>query len=111
MSADSWAHSFLATGASSNRKKGSKARPQRSVNASTLRAYHLWHEQKFDIGRVAELCRQPPLALTTVATYVMTAIKEENLPFDVERARDVLKALPSSIKYRYASFVEAKRVT
>jgi hypothetical protein len=41
----------------------------------------------------------------------MTAIKEENLPFDVERARDVLKALPSSIKYRYASFVEAKRVT
>jgi len=110
-SANSWAQTFLTTGSSSSHKGASRARPQKPLNVSTLRAYHLWHEQNFDIGRVAEFCRQPPLAHTTVATYIMTAIKEENLPFDVERAREVLKSLPGSIKYRYASFIEAKGAT
>jgi hypothetical protein len=108
LSADSWAQTFLATDSSSSRRKSPRALQQKSVNASTLRAYHLWHEQHFDIGKVAEFCRQPPLALTTVATYIMTAIKQENLPFDVERAREVLKTLPGSIKYRYTSFVETR---
>jgi hypothetical protein len=109
-SADSWAQAFLAAKASIDHKKDTGARLQKPINASTLRAYHLWHEQNFEITQVAAFCRQPPLALTTVATYVMSAIKEEGLPFDAERAQEVLKALPASIKGRYARFVGARSV-
>lgn len=74
-----------------------------NLKASTpsLRAYHVWHEQGHDIRQVAALARSPPLAPQTVATYVLEAIKHEDLPFEMERAREVLRVLPGAVHGRY----------
>ncbi|KAK4616420.1 Werner syndrome ATP-dependent helicase [Fulvia fulva] len=72
-----------------------------SARSFELRAYHLWHHQGFALKEVAAICREPPLALTTVASYVMQALKEENLPYDPERVRDPRDILPTSVHRRY----------
>ncbi|EME39735.1 hypothetical protein DOTSEDRAFT_180392 [Dothistroma septosporum NZE10] len=72
-----------------------------SARSSELRAYHLWHHQGLSLQEVAALCREPPLALMTVASYVMQALKEENLPYDPERLRDPRDILPTSVHRRY----------
>lgn len=76
------------------------------VKTPTLRAYHLWHEQEFDCHTVASLLRDPPLSVRTVASYVMTALKEEDLPYDVDRVREPLDILPKSVHGRYRRILE-----
>ncbi|PPJ57171.1 hypothetical protein CBER1_07010 [Cercospora berteroae] len=75
------------------------------VGAASLRAYHLWHHQSHNLDAVAGLCRQPPLALTTVSSYIMTAIKEEEMPYDKERLREAFVHLPKSVWYVYGKWV------
>lgn len=104
--ADDWARTFLLSVA---RGIGSHtSQPRRVAHASTLRAYHLWHKQNFDLRQVAAFCRDPPLALTTVASYVMTACNEENLPFSKTRAADVLDALPLVVKGKYERMIDLR---
>nr|POE63441.1 werner syndrome atp-dependent helicase [Quercus suber] len=71
---------------------------------STLRVYHLWHVQNLDIPRVAALARDPPLMENTVASYIMTALTQERLPYDKQRARAVLQYLPRATAGRYERF-------
>lgn len=77
--------------------------PNRQVKAkpAALRAYSLWHCQSYDIQAVASLLREPPLQATTVASYVLEALVLEDLPHDVERAREALKILPAVAHRRY----------
>ncbi|KAK4499797.1 hypothetical protein PRZ48_007983 [Zasmidium cellare] len=77
-----------------------KARP------SELRAYHLWQHQTLSLEDVATTLRDPPLAMTTVASYVLQAVKEEGLPYDVERMKEVLEFVPKSVHGRYKGVVE-----
>jgi hypothetical protein len=91
--ADEWVATYLSAG---------KAK----VGQATLRAYHLWHHQGLDVSKVAVLCRQPPLAPTTVASYVMQAIKEEGLEYDKARVRAALQCLPKSVWPVYARWVK-----
>lgn len=93
--AETWTATYLLT--------HPKARP------SNLRAHHLWHEQNFPLQAVAAALRDPPLQLTTVASYVLEAIKIENLPYDVQRVRKVLEVLPRSVWGRYRGIVERVR--
>lgn len=76
------------------------------LGPSTLRAYHLWHHQDLSVQEVAKSCREPPLALTTVASYIMQAIKEENLPYRSERLKDVLQCLPRTVWGAYWKWVK-----
>ncbi|KXT00071.1 hypothetical protein AC578_5802 [Pseudocercospora eumusae] len=76
------------------------------LGPSTLRAYHLWHHQDFSVQEVAKSSREPPLALTTVASYIMQAIKEENLPYQSERLKDVLQCLPRTVWGAYWKWVK-----
>lgn len=71
-----------------------------------LRAYALWHAQRLDCKDVAALLREPPLALQTVATYVLEAITSERLEYDVQRGREVLGILPASVRGRYGRIAE-----
>ncbi|KAM3414541.1 hypothetical protein BST61_g9700 [Cercospora zeina] len=75
------------------------------VGAASLRAYHLWHHQSHNLDAVAGLCRQPPLALTTVSSYIMTAIKEEEMPYDKERLKEAFAHLPKSVWHIYDKWV------
>lgn len=76
------------------------------IGTSTLRAYHLWHHQSHSVQEVAKLCREPPLALTTVASYIMQAVREEGLEYRKERIKLVLEILPKTVWGAYWKIVK-----
>jgi hypothetical protein len=96
--ADSWAQTFRSGLPASHNLRNKQAH---------LRAYHLWHYQSYDCKTVATLLRDPPLSLTTVASYVLQAVSEGR-DLDVEKDRFVaaLELLPPSVRGRYWWVVE-----
>ncbi|KAK4898935.1 hypothetical protein LTR27_003666 [Elasticomyces elasticus] len=81
---------------------------QRGVQAKdpSLRAYFFWHMQGNTVAQTAALARDPPLAHTTVASYILEAIRWEELPFEAQRVKIVLEILPRSVWSRYWKIVE-----
>ncbi|KAK1760854.1 putative Werner syndrome helicase [Echria macrotheca] len=81
--ADVWASKHRETGKSKTKH-------------TMLRAYYLWHHNAdLDVAAVAALLRDPPLAVTTLHTYITEAIQADGLPFDKKRLwRDILAELP-----------------
>ncbi|KAK4981801.1 hypothetical protein LTR66_009702 [Elasticomyces elasticus] len=77
---------------------------------ANLKAYALWHVQTFSLEDVARLMRDPPLQSTTVASYVLQAVKLEDLSFDPERMREVLNVVPASVHHRYRGILDRLRV-
>ena len=71
-----------------------------------LRAHALWHEQGFTVPEAAALLRDPPLLNSTVATYVLDALRAEKLPFEKERLAALILHVPQVIKGRYKRFFE-----
>ncbi|EFX04191.1 3 -5 exonuclease helicase [Grosmannia clavigera kw1407] len=58
---------------------------------SSLRAYHLWHrDETLDPVAVASLLREPPLLTATVVSYILDAVRHEDLPYDRARLREEL---------------------
>ncbi|KAK3715665.1 hypothetical protein LTR37_006890 [Vermiconidia calcicola] len=90
--ADEWAASWRAS---------LPAEYNLKVGHASLRAYNMWHEQKLSCKEVASFLRDPPLSALTVASYVMQALKEENLPYDAARVMEPLEILPKSVHGRY----------
>lgn len=106
MLANMWVQTYLLSSPKQPSRKPTAGRSRATAGASALRAYHLWHEQGLELVQVAACCREPPLALSTVATYIMTVVKEERLPYDRDRARKVLDVLPATVHGRYVKFVD-----
>lgn len=78
--------------------------------APCLRAYYIWHRNE-DLcpSDIAALLREPPLLTSTVAHYVLDAIKAENLPYPVLRLhKEVLPHIDLSRSYwaKHASLVQ-----
>lgn len=71
-----------------------------------LRAYALWHEQVFTVPEAAALLRDPPLLNATVATYVLDALRAENLPFERHRLAALILHVPMAMRSRYKRFIE-----
>jgi hypothetical protein len=78
--------------------------PQRCI-----RAYALWQIQGLELQQVAEAMRQPPLALSTVASYVLDVVKAESLPYESVRLQEALDVLPSMAHWRYKSLMQKTR--
>ncbi|KAL2046133.1 hypothetical protein N7G274_001580 [Stereocaulon virgatum] len=68
---------------------------------SDLRAYHLWYYQGLEVYEIACRLRDPPLAKSTVASYILQAIIAEHLPFHRNRVWAVLPNLHDSIRGVY----------
>ncbi|SMR57522.1 unnamed protein product [Zymoseptoria tritici ST99CH_3D1] len=83
------------------RRAESAADLKRPASDSVMRAYHLWHVQHFELNEVARFCRDPPLTMNTVASYVMDAIEKENLPFEQDRLKQAASVLPTAVQRRY----------
>lgn len=77
------------------------------VSPYQLRAYSLWHEQKIDVSAAAALLRDPPLKQSTVAGYVLDAIRLEQLPFEKERIMSLVECLNLSGRYKYEAFLKS----
>lgn len=76
------------------------------VMPSQLRAYSLWHEQQIDVSTAAALLRDPPLKKSTVAAYVLDAIRLEQLPFEKERIMPLIECLHLAGRYKYEAFLK-----
>ena len=81
--------------------------PSRPVVArpSDLRAYHLWYHQELDIQEVASRLRDPPLALSTVAEYVLRAVQLEKLPFHRKKVWRLVSEVHSPFSGRYKMMI------
>ena len=81
--ANEWINQYRSSSITQSDTGVSKARP------SELRAYALWHEQGLDVPTIAGLLRKPPLQNSTVASYVIKAILNENLPYNTNRTESL----------------------
>lgn len=72
---------------------------------TSIRAYALWHTQGLGLEQVAEAMRDPPLALTTVASYVLDVVKTEKLPYEPKRAQEAVEVIPAVARGRYRSLL------
>ena len=86
------------------------SRERKGKNTPTnIRAYALWHVQGLPLQQVAEAMRQPPLALTTVSSYVLEVVKSESLPYDSPRLQEALDVIPPVAHWRYKSLIQKTR--
>lgn len=98
--AESWSKSYQTTLPATHTLK---------VNKQALRAYHIWHHQGFTLEQTCALLRKdPPLALSTVVTYVAEVLQKEGLEFDKGRVGEVRERLPGSVRGRYGRIFNAK---
>ncbi|KAI4730145.1 ribonuclease H-like protein [Aureobasidium sp. EXF-10728] len=81
----------------------------KNTPSTSIRAYSLWHVQGLELQQVAEAMRQPPLALGTVASYVLEVVKSERLPYESARLQEALDVLPSVAHWRYKSLIQKTR--
>ncbi|KAI9717508.1 MAG: hypothetical protein M1812_004649 [Candelaria pacifica] len=63
-----------------------------------LRAYALWHQQNLSVPDIAALLRDPPLLKSTVATYILEAIRLEKFAIQKDRIGDVLDLVPTALR-------------
>ncbi|KAG9638275.1 ribonuclease H-like protein, partial [Aureobasidium melanogenum] len=84
----------------SNSTLGRKNKPPTSI-----RAYALWQVEGLELQQVAEAMREPPLALSTVAAYVVQVVKSQKLPHEPAR----LKVALEMEERRYKSSIQKTR--
>ncbi|KAH0365672.1 ribonuclease H-like protein, partial [Aureobasidium melanogenum] len=72
---------------------------------SAVRAYALWQVEGLELQQVAEAMREPPLALSTVATYVVQVVKTQKLPHEPARLQVALEME----ERRYKSSIQKTR--
>lgn len=66
-----------------------------AASPAQLRAYALWHHQNADVSEAATILG---VKETTFTAYVMDAIRQEKLSFDVTRFRSLLADSPAAAK-------------
>lgn len=98
IAAEAWAQAYLLDSIPSATVPPTAAQSRIRATMSHLRAYHLWHRQNLDVGAISGLLRQPPLAESTVASYILQAVSLEKLPYRKEDMRNVLAVMPYTVR-------------
>ncbi|KAF3032871.1 hypothetical protein E8E12_003717 [Didymella heteroderae] len=93
--ATTWARSYLS---STIPPPGSLVPSHIRATVPHLRAYHMWHHQHLPLDEIARQVRDPPLAASTVASYVLQAITLERMDFDASAVRGVLMEMPEALR-------------
>ncbi|KAL2048889.1 hypothetical protein ABVK25_010841 [Lepraria finkii] len=70
-----------------------------------LRAYHLWYHQGLEITQIASHLRDHPLAISTVAGYILRAIQAEYLPFPRNRVWALVPNVHRSFRVVYKAMI------
>ncbi|KAL9091699.1 MAG: hypothetical protein Q9165_004775 [Trypethelium subeluteriae] len=97
-SADAWAEDWMR-----RLPEGTK----RKSRHRQLQAYALWHQQGMSIRNIAATLKSPPLSPNTVTSYILDVIRDEELPFDTARLRDMLPNLHQTwVSRRYWSLLQ-----
>ncbi|ORY16305.1 hypothetical protein BCR34DRAFT_120944 [Clohesyomyces aquaticus] len=104
ISADAWASEYLSSTIPSPSKSMVSPPPRVRATLPPLRAYHLWRHQLLPLQEIAKHLRDPPLAISTVNSYILQAIVLEKLEYKNEELRVLLKKLPEALRrsrFRY----------
>ncbi|KAJ4352699.1 hypothetical protein N0V95_004024 [Ascochyta clinopodiicola] len=93
--ATSWAQRYLASTIPSP-----TAHTPSHIRATVphLRAYSLWRHQGLSMSEIARRLCDPPLAESTVGSYVLQAIVLERMEYDDEEVRKVLMGMPEAMR-------------
>lgn len=86
--------------------KSSSPDGEQQLTKSQLRAYSLWHVAQLDVEDICKIWRDPPLQESTLAGYILEALKIKQLPCDMDRARALHKLVPYLLRERYRNVVE-----
>ncbi|KAH0260363.1 ribonuclease H-like protein, partial [Aureobasidium melanogenum] len=78
---------------------------KKNKTPSAVRAYALWQVEGLELQQVAEAMREPPLALSTVASYVVQVVKTQKLPHEPARLQVALEME----ERRYKSSIQKTR--
>ncbi|KAF2474522.1 uncharacterized protein BDR25DRAFT_279838 [Lindgomyces ingoldianus] len=106
--ADTWASEHVSSTIPSPSSSMSIS-PLARIHATVphLRAYHLWHHQRLPLSEIAKHLRDPPLAQSTVSSYILQAVTLERLDSRAEDLRVLLRGLPDCLrKGRFRWLVE-----
>jgi hypothetical protein len=90
-----WARSYLS---STIPPPGSLTPSHIRATVPHLRAYHMWHDQHLTLDDIARQVRDPPLAASTVASYVLQAITLERMEYDAWAVRGLLMRMPEALR-------------
>jgi hypothetical protein len=107
--AETWAQAYLRNTIPSPSISTSFTSAPSRIRATVphIRAYHLWHHQKLPLEEVAGHLRDPPLAISTLLSYIAQAVDLERLEYRNEDMRVVLAGLPLGLRMgRYRRLVD-----
>lgn len=79
---------------------------EQQLSKSQLRAYSLWHVAQLDVEDICKIWRDPPLQESTLAGYILEALKIKHLPCDMDRAKALYRHVPYLLKERYRNVLE-----
>lgn len=71
-------------------------------NRAHLRAHHLWQHRSMEPAAIAALLR---VDVSTVAVYVLQAIRSENCPFDEKRTRSLVPLAPRVLRDHFERLI------
>ena len=101
--ATSWARVYLS---STIPPPGSLTPSHIRATVPHLRAYHMWHHQHLPLDEIARQVRDPPLAASTVANYVLQAIMLERMEYDASAVRGLLMGMPEAMRRKWRRLAE-----
>lgn len=90
-----WARSYLS---STIPPPGSLTPSHIRATVPHLRVYHMWHHQHLSLLEIARQVRDPPMASSTVASYILQAITLERMEYDVLAVRELLMGMPEALR-------------
>jgi hypothetical protein len=93
--ATTWAQTYLA---STIPPPASTASSRIRATVPPLRAYHMWHRQRVPLGAIGAHLRDPPLAQSTVSSYIIQAINLEKLEYRDADLIVLMGALPANLR-------------
>lgn len=93
--ATTWSQSYLA---STIPPPSSTSTSRIRATVPPLRAYHLWHHQRVPLDAIGAHLRDPPLAQSTVNSYIMQSITMEKLEYRDEDLVALMLMLPANLR-------------
>jgi hypothetical protein len=97
--ADTWATDYLQSTIPSISSSSSSQPSRIRATLPHLRAYHLWYHQHLPIDVIATHLRpDPPLAESTVCSYILQAVTLERLEYQKENMKELLRKLPIALR-------------
>lgn len=90
--ADVWVSSWLPS------RPPPKSGVERAIKRQ-LQVYSIWYHGNYSCEEIAKMLRDPPLQIQTVKGYICTAIQSDDLPYDRDKLKEMVKGMGYLYKF------------